>query len=156
MDGLKIIFPDIAMGPRFSLDDKGYYSSNTTYFIPKNDLYLLALLNSHLGCFYFAQTCAALEGKNDVYLRFFGQYLEGFPVKIINQKSASEKALHSKLVSLVSTMLDLNKKLASAIDDQEKTLIARRIDSTDRQIDKLVYELYGLTEEEIKIVEGEK
>lgn len=104
MDGIKIIFPDIAMGPRFSLDDKGYYSSNTTYFIPKNDLYLLALLNSHLGCFYFAQTCAALEGKNDVYLRFFGQYLEGFPVKIINQKSASEKALHSKLISLVSSM----------------------------------------------------
>jgi type I restriction-modification system DNA methylase subunit len=156
MDGIKIIFPDIAMGPRFSLDDKGYYSSNTTYFIPKNDLYLLALLNSHLGCFYFAQTCAALEGKNDVYLRFFGQYLEGFPVKIINQKSASEKALHSKLISLVSSMLDLNKKLVSATDDQDKTLYARRIDSTDRQIDKLVYELYGLTEEEIKIVEGEK
>ncbi len=53
-------------------------------------------------------------------------------------------------------MLDLNKKLAYASDDQEKTLFARRIDSTDRQIDKLVYELYGLTEEEIKIVEGEK
>ena len=32
----------------------------------------------------------------------------------------------------------------------------RQIDATDRQIDKLVYELYGLTDEEIKIVEGGK
>jgi len=66
------------------------------------------------------------------------------------------KYLHDKMVGLVTSMLDLNKKLASASDDQEKTLLARRIDSTDRQIDKLVYELYGLTEEEIKIVEGGK
>ena len=36
----------------------------------------------------------------------------------------------------------------------EKTLLQRQITTTDRQIDKLVYELYGWTEEEIKIVEG--
>ena len=39
---------------------------------------------------------------------------------------------------------------------EEKTRIQRQIDSTDEEIDKLVYELYGLTGEEIKIVEGEK
>jgi hypothetical protein len=50
-------------------------------------------------------------------------------------------------------MLDLNKKPAFATDDQEKTMLARRIDFTDRQIDKPVYELYGQTEVEIKIVE---
>ena len=38
--------------------------------------------------------------------------------------------------------------------DHEKTIIQRQIDSTDRRIDTLVYELYGLTEEEIKVVEG--
>ena len=37
--------------------------------------------------------------------------------------------------------------------DHEKTAIQRQIDATDRQIDQLVYELYGLTKEEIKIVE---
>ncbi|MHB8846309.1 MAG: hypothetical protein ACYC7L_16365 [Nitrospirota bacterium] len=36
----------------------------------------------------------------------------------------------------------------------EKTALQRQIDATDRQIDQLVYELYGLTEDEIKIVEG--
>jgi hypothetical protein len=38
--------------------------------------------------------------------------------------------------------------------DHDKTLLARRIEATDRQIDRLVYELYGLTDEEIEIVEA--
>lgn len=37
----------------------------------------------------------------------------------------------------------------------ERTAIERQIEVTDKQIDQLVYKLYGLTEEEIKIVEGE-
>jgi hypothetical protein len=37
----------------------------------------------------------------------------------------------------------------------EQELLQREIDATDAQIDRLVYEFYGLTEEEIKIVEGE-
>ena len=48
----------------------------------------------------------------------------------------------------------LNKKLQDARVDHEKTLLQRQIEATDAAIDKLVYELYGLTEEEIAIVEG--
>ena len=55
---------------------------------------------------------------------------------------------------LVDQMLSLNKQLSSAKTDHEKTALQRQIDATDRQIDQLVYELYGLTDEEIKIVEG--
>jgi hypothetical protein len=51
-------------------------------------------------------------------------------------------------------MLSLNRQLPSAKTDHEKTALQRQIDATDRPIDQLVYELYGLTEEEIKIVEG--
>jgi len=58
------------------------------------------------------------------------------------------------MVALVTQMLDLNKKLLDAKLDHEKTLLQRQIEATDASIDKLVYELYGLTEEEIKIVEG--
>ena len=47
----------------------------------------------------------------------------------------------------------LHEQLTSAKADNNKTVIQRQIDATDRQIDHLVYELYGLTEEEIKIVE---
>ena len=53
----------------------------------------------------------------------------------------------------MQAMLDLHKALSSAGPEHERTLLARRIEATDRQIDALVYELYGLTEEEIGIVE---
>ncbi len=52
-------------------------------------------------------------------------------------------------------MLDFHKQLAQAKLPQKKTVLKRQIEATDRQIDELVYELYGLTEEEIKIVESE-
>jgi hypothetical protein len=58
------------------------------------------------------------------------------------------------MVALVTQMLDLNKKLQDARLEQEKTMLSRQIEVTDGAIDKLVYELYGLTEEEIAIVEG--
>jgi len=51
-------------------------------------------------------------------------------------------------------MLALHKQLAAARAPHDKTTLQSQILATDRQIDRLVYELYGLTEEEIKIVEG--
>ena len=57
------------------------------------------------------------------------------------------------MVELVQSMLDLH-KFASSGTDHDKTLLARQIEATDRQIDRLVYELYDLTEEEIGIVEN--
>ena len=51
-------------------------------------------------------------------------------------------------------MLELHKKLGGAKLGNEKEMIQRRIDATDSEIDRLVYDLYGLTDEEIKIVEG--
>jgi hypothetical protein len=153
MDEPKIIFPDIATFPRFALDERGYYSSNTTYFIPRRDLYLLGLLNSRLGYFYFVKTCAGLEGKTETYLRFFGQYLEGFPVRPINLSDSADKARHDKMMGLVEQMLALHRQLAAAKTGHEKTAIGRQIEAIDGQIDRFVYELYGLTDEEIKIVE---
>ena len=57
------------------------------------------------------------------------------------------------MVELVQGMLSLHKQLAAARTGQEKTAIQRQIDALDGQIDRLVYELYGLSDEEIAIVE---
>jgi hypothetical protein len=76
---------------------------------------------------------------------------------IVEAKKPSVKiadvARHDKMVTLVERMLDLNKRLPGAGTDQEQTLIRRQIASTDKEIDELVYDLYGLTDEEIAIVE---
>jgi len=149
----KIIYPDIATTCRFALDPDGHFGSNTTYFIPSNDLYLLGILNSKLGQFYFSEVCSGLEGGGTTYLRFFGQYLEEFPVHAIDRSDLAEKARYDRMVELVETMLKLHKQSAAAKTNHEKTAIQRQINSTDKQIDQLVYDLYGLTEEEIGIVE---
>jgi hypothetical protein len=59
-----------------------------------------------------------------------------------------------RIVALVEQMLDLNRRLDTAKAPHEKEVLAGMIDATDREIDRLVYELYGLTEEEIAVVEG--
>jgi hypothetical protein len=57
------------------------------------------------------------------------------------------------MISLVESMLQLHKDVLKTKTDQARIVIQRQIDATDKQIDALVYELYGLTEEEIKVVE---
>jgi hypothetical protein len=73
-------------------------------------------------------------------------------MKVANSKS-SYKTCPTKR-ALVERMLALHKNLASAKTPQEKESMQRQVESTDGAIDKLVYELYGLSEEEIGIVEG--
>jgi hypothetical protein len=66
----------------------------------------------------------------------------------------SDKPAHDRMVQLVEQMLELHKQLAAARTPQEQTSLERQIAATDTQIDRLVYDLYGLTDDEIKIVEG--
>jgi hypothetical protein len=83
-------------------------------------------------------------------------YVEKLPIRTINFADPAEVARHDRMVTLVTQMLDLNKKVQDARLEQEKTQLSRQIEATDAAIDTLVYELYGLTEEEIGIVGGGK
>ena len=81
-------------------------------------------------------------------------YVAQLPIYRINFSDPADTARHARMVGLVEGMLALHKRQAEARLPQEKEMIQRQIQATDGQIDRLVYELYGLTEEEIKIVEG--
>ena len=63
------------------------------------------------------------------------------------------KARHEKMMSLVERMLELHKS-PTARTPGDKERVKREIESTDKAIDRLVYELYGLSEDEVKVVEG--
>jgi hypothetical protein len=58
------------------------------------------------------------------------------------------------MVSLVKKIMALCELQATSKTSHDRAVLQRHIDTTDRQIDRLVYELYGLTEQEIRIVEG--
>lgn len=150
----KIVYPDIAKESRFTYDDNGLHLANTIYFFPSNDMYLLGLLNSKLIFHYYKRHSAVLgDADKKGRLRFFTQDFEKIPIRTIKYSNKKDKSCHDKMVKLVKRMLDLNKKLPEVKTEDEQVRIERQIKSTDRQIDALVYELYGLTEAEIKIVE---
>ena len=74
------------------------------------------------------------------------------PFRRVNLDNNADVARHDKMVALVEEMLELHKRLAAAKSDADKKRIRRAVAATDRTIDELVYELYGLTDEEIKVV----
>jgi hypothetical protein len=85
---------------------------------------------------------------------FFPQTLFSHPSHTPNFSDPADLARHDRMVALVTQMLDLNRKLQDARLEQERSMLSRQIEATDGAIDKLVYELYGLTAEEITVVEG--
>ncbi|OGP87526.1 MAG: restriction endonuclease subunit M [Deltaproteobacteria bacterium RBG_16_48_10] len=114
-------------------------------------VYLLGLLNSKLLRWYFPFVTAPFRGG---WMSANRQFLSQLPIRNIDFSIPIDKARHDQMVRLVDQMLLLHKQLAAAKTPDEKTRIQRQIDTTDQQIDQLVYELYGLTEKEIQIVEG--
>jgi hypothetical protein len=114
--------------------------------------YLVGLLNSKLLAWFFPNVSAPFRGG---WMSANRQFLSQVPVRVINFSDKSDKAAHDRMVKLVEQMLELHPKLAGARTPQEKTALERQIAATDSQIDALVYELYGLTAEEIAIVEGD-
>jgi len=109
--------------------------------------YLQGVLSSRLVNFWCINYLADDMNKS---------YLQKLPICSIDFDNSTEKARHDQMLELVERMVTLNKQLAEAKVPQIQTVLQRQIEATDRQIDKLVYELYDLTDEEIKIVEGEQ
>ena len=142
-----------------TLDDQGYYVEQSLLCIiphgiltPCVDLpqypleFVLGIVNSTLSSFYYATWIIDYSlGGGLVHAT------PGSQGKLLVPKVAPTKTVG--IVERVRDLLDLHKELAAAKTAHAKTAIQRQIDATDRQIDRLVYELYGLTDDEIRIVE---
>jgi len=148
----KIIYPSICKRPEFTFDASGLYANQKCFIIPCADKYLLGLLNSAITAFLFNFILPKLRGGfyEPSYI-----YLKDFPIKTINFADPQEKAQHNQIVSLVEEQLDLNQKLTLAEESDSKNLLEQQIKATDEAIDSLVFELYGLTSEEVALVKQE-
>ena len=113
-----------------------------------NSFFVLGILNSKLISFLYINT-SSIATKDDFRQTTLAE-LRRLPILVFDQNST----LHQKLITLVVNMLDLHKKIIIADLPEEKERLERFIQTTDAQIDRLVYELFGLTDDEIKIVEG--
>jgi hypothetical protein len=146
----------------FAFDDKGTYcfvggATAGGYGIRLKDTqpyrheYLLGILNSPITTFFVSKVGSGFRGG---FFAFGKGSLFNFPIRAIDFSDKSDVARHDKMVQLVKVMLKLNQELRAATLGSERQRLERRIAATDRQIGALVYELYGLSDEEIALLEA--
>lgn len=146
----KIIFPEYTHIPIFTYDRTGSRACGESHLaIERDDPYLAGILNSTLARFLIAALCPRTDRGYHLSPACLGK----FPVITPDFDRFADKARHDRIVALVTQMLALNEYLQKAKTDQEMRLVQQEIDATDVKIDALVYELYGLTAEEIAVVE---
>ena len=154
MLGPKILMRQTSDILRCCYDKSSFYCQNSVFIIHSLNInlkYLLGLLNSKLLRFVYKYGNPQ-TGK--VFAEIKPSVIKELPIHSVDNSNHIDKSRHDRMVTLVDSMLDLHKKVQAAKTPNEKTRLERQISATDKQIDELVYNLYDLTEEEIKIVEG--
>jgi hypothetical protein len=127
----KIIYPDIAKRPEFAYDTSGAYGGNTIYILPTEELYLLGILNSLVVEFFYNQISSTIRGD---YLRFIASYMERVPIPKPTEPQ------REAIEALVRKLLDAEGQ-------------GPHVEEWERELNALVYQVYGLTDDEIAIVE---
>ncbi|TWJ32476.1 class I SAM-dependent DNA methyltransferase [Geobacter argillaceus] len=126
----KIVYQVFQVKPLFLIDNTGVLTNNAAYIVPDADEYLLAYLNSKLGWYLIQQFCSPIQNGYQLMATYFGKSL-------IYPATAEQKA----------PIIELVQKILTDPDDPE-------VPRLEAEIDRLVYALYGLTGEEIALIEG--
>lgn len=161
--------PEIFNSPKFigltttklisvAYDEAGSFCATDALYLFKikkelqiSPYYILGVL--HSLCFQFLYTTQS-QGEQRVIPQIKAAKLYDLPFVIPNIGNIEQKLMHDKIVSNVNILFNLSLKNVKA-KGSEKDQIQRQIENTDREIDDLVYKLYGITEEERRIIEGE-
>ena len=140
----------LGTGDLFATGTAGVTSVILADDVMENIRYLLGVLNSQLLNMYATMNSPVFSGG---YHKFSAPYLKELPVRVIDFDNADDVSMHDEMVGLVERMLALHKGYADYTDAQRAVADAQ-IERVDRQIDALVYRLYGLSDEEVGVVEG--
>jgi hypothetical protein len=130
----KIMYQKFQVKPCFIYDDQGLYCNDSMWIISKDDKVLLAILNSNMGWWLISKYCTAIQNGYQLIWKYFGQ----IPIPKANQKQ-------SKLITSIVDKILAAKKGDRHADTSE----------LEKAIDRLVYKLYQLTYDEIKIIAPE-
>ncbi len=159
---VKICVPRLVSRIQAIFDEKGeFYLDNVDVGglvlkegTRENYLYILALLNSSLLTYYLTRISTPFRGG---FYSCNKQYLSQLPLKLLNLSNPVEKSKHDELVILADKMRNLNKELQKTSENTDKWYsLKKEVEQTDKLIDEIVYELYGLTEKEIAIIENKQ
>lgn len=151
-----IVTPEISLGCNMSIRPAGIYHNTKVYSfvfaseMPENIHYWLGLLNSKLMWWFISKTGYVL---NNGFYVFKTNYVNPFPARTINFNETTEKAHHDTIVKQVEELLRLKKQKIQTKNQTEETYVQRQIHATEKKINETVYNLYGLTADEQKVVE---
>jgi len=127
-----------------------YYNNpsiiNIINFKDINPYFVLGIINSKLMSFYHMQNSP--KAKKGLFPKILVNDVRNLPVK----KTPKEK--QSTIINFVKQVIEVQAKIQSAKTEADKKTYQQKIEILDKQLDGEVYKLYGLSEEEIKIVEG--
>lgn len=139
----KIVYSEIVRKPQFYLDvNLNFYAEATSFILTGENLkYLIAFLNNDFVAFIF-KTFYAGGNLGENGFRYKKAFLEKLPIPKINSKN---QKLANELVNLVDEILKAK--------EQDKNANTQELEN---KINSLVYKLYNLTEEEIKIIENKE
>jgi len=112
--------------------------------------FILALLNSNLFRFYYVKN---FTNNSSLTVNISKTFLDKLPVVKIDFSNNSELSKYNETIKHVDQLLQLNKELQTATVPNQIEQIKSRIGYCEDKINEIVYELYGLTEEEIKVIE---
>jgi len=141
-------FPIFSNNSNYCLMASGGFSV-TVLSDSYSDKYILGLINSRLLFWYLKNISNIFRGG---WITCTKQYFGRIRIKLIDSNNSN---LYNSIIDSVNNIIVSKLELANVKTDKDKTYYENKCNTLDRQIDRLVYELYGLTEEEIKIVEGE-
>ena len=147
----KIVIPEYCGILAFQYDRDGSRAPDEPHIvIERDDLYLAGILNSTLARFLFAHLCPLSDRGYHLTPYCIGK----FPVITPDFDQRSDRIRHDRIAALFNQNLALYEYFKRTKTGQERRLVQQEIDVIDVMIDALVYELYGLPEEDIAVVEG--
>lgn len=140
-----------------TLDEEQFIVRDNLYTIVQREnvtlslKYLLGLLNSRFLCWFYQRVINHEVGEALAQVK--RGHIAQLPISEIDFDNPADVAMHDKMVELVDEMLKLHKQLP-ALTGEGRRITEALIGTVDSEIDALVYELYGLSEDEVAIVEG--
>lgn len=153
----KIFFRRVSSSLIGTLDDKQFYALNTLVAINKKknieaDIkFILAVFNSKLINHYYNKF---LKSTKKVFSEIQARQIGQLPFPTIDLKKKEDKSKHDETVKLVQQLLKLYAEKSEAKLQSKINQLQEKIDYCEGRINEIIYGLYGLTEKEIKIVEG--
>ena len=150
----KVLVKDTTTDFAGTYDDAHFYVKDVLIVIPQDGIqpsvdlrYVAGVVNSQALRFYYRTTFKTIHVQREE--------LSSLPLPPFDPRNRADKTRHDEMVAKVEAMLETKKQLAQAQTDKDKTYYENKCTGLDCQIDRLVYDLYGLTAEEIATVERE-